>query len=161
MTSRAQALATRLEQGAAALATFAEGMTDAEWRTAKHPRDKRPFGVIVHHVASVYPLEVEVARTLAASKPVTGVTWEGIAEMNAKHHQEHGDATKQEALALLAQNSKAAADAIRAFTDAELDAAAPISLYFDAPLTAQFFLEDHAVRHSYHHLARMREALGR
>ena len=161
MSTRAHALATRLEQGAAALAAFAQTMTDEEWRTAKHHRDDRPFGVIVHHVASVYPLEVEVARMLAEGKPVTGVTWEGIAEMNAQHHREHGDATKQEALALLAKNSKAAADAIRGFTDAELDSAAPVSLYFDAPLTAQFFLEDHAVRHSFHHLARMREALAR
>jgi hypothetical protein len=44
-------------------------------------------------------------------------------------------------------------------TDAELDSAAPASLYFDAPVTAQFMLEDHAVRHSYHHLARIRAAL--
>jgi hypothetical protein len=27
------------------------------------------------------------------------------------------------------------------------------------PLTCQFFLEDHAVRHSYHHLAGIRAAL--
>ena len=161
MSSRAEALATRLEQGAAALGAFAASMTDTEWRTAKHPRDGRPFGVIVHHVATVYPLEVQLARTLAAGQPITGVTWEGIAEMNAKHAKEHGDASKEEALALLAQNSKAAADMIRQFTDAELDSAAAVSLNFNAPLTAQFFLEDHAVRHSYHHLARMREALGR
>lgn len=161
MSSRAEGLATRLEQGAAALAALAESMTDAEWRTAKHPRDGRPFGVIVHHVATVYPLEVQLARTLADGKPITGVTWEGIAEMNAKHAKEHPNVSKQEALALLAQNSKAAADAIRQFTDAELDSAAPVSLNFDAPLTAQFFLEDHAVRHSYHHLARMREVLRR
>ena len=38
--------------------------------------------------------------------------------------------------------------------------AAPISLYGNAPLTCQFVLEDHAVRHSYHHLARIRAALG-
>jgi hypothetical protein len=161
MSARAQALAARLEQGAAALTAFAESMTDAEWQTARHRRDERPFGVIVHHIASVYPIEIELARTLAAGKPITGVTWEGIAEMNAKHAKEHAHVTKQEALALLAKNSKAAADAIRKFTDAELDSAAPISLNFDAPLTAQFMLEDHAVRHSYHHLARMREALGR
>jgi hypothetical protein len=34
-----------------------------------------------------------------------------------------------------------------------------VSLYSDAPLTCQFVLEDHAVRHSYHHLARLRAAL--
>jgi len=42
-----------------------------------------------------------------------------------------------------------------------LDRAAPFSLAFGAPVTAQFVLEDHAVRHSWHHLARIREALGR
>ena len=64
--------------------------------------------------------------------------------------------TKAEALDLLRRNSAAAAAAIRTLTDDELDAAVPLSLYADAPLTCQFVLEDHAVRHSYHHLARMR-----
>jgi hypothetical protein len=36
-----------------------------------------------------------------------------------------------------------------------------VSLNSDAPLTCQFMLEDHAVRHSYHHLAKIRAALGR
>jgi hypothetical protein len=34
-----------------------------------------------------------------------------------------------------------------------------VSLNSDAPLTCQFFLEDHPVRHSYHHLAAIRRAL--
>ena len=48
-----------------------------------------------------------------------------------------------------------------AFSDGQLDQAARVSLNSDAPLTCQFMLEDHAVRHSYHHLARIRAALGR
>jgi hypothetical protein len=71
-----------------------------------------------------------------------------------------GSVTREEALALLRRNSAAAADAIRALSDEELDRAAPASLYGDAPVTSQFVLEDHAVRHSYHHLARIRGALG-
>jgi len=35
-----------------------------------------------------------------------------------------------------------------------------VSLCGDAPLTAQFFIEDHALRHSFHHLAKMRAAVG-
>ncbi len=62
-------------------------------------------------------------------------------------------------MALLEQNSAAAAEAIRALSDEELDRVATISLYGDAPLTCQFMLEDHAVRHSYHHLARIQAAL--
>jgi hypothetical protein len=65
------------------------------------------------------------------------------------------------AFALLATNSAAAAAAVRALSDDKLDRAAPVSLNSGAPLTCQFILEDHAVRHSYHHLARIRAALGR
>jgi hypothetical protein len=67
--------------------------------------------------------------------------------------------TKEAALDLLRRNSAAAAAAIRVLSDAELDKAAPVSLNADAPLTCQFFIEDHALRHSYHHLAKIRGAI--
>jgi len=69
--------------------------------------------------------------------------------------------TKEAALALLRDNSREAAAAVRGFTDEELDQAAPFSLSFGAPVTAQFVIEDHALRHSWHHLAQMRKALRR
>ena len=84
---------------------------------------------------------------------------EDIHEMNAKHAVEHASVSKEAALQLLRENSAAAAAAIRALTDAQLAQAAAVSLYADAPLTCQFVLEDHAVRHSYHHLAGIRRAL--
>jgi uncharacterized damage-inducible protein DinB len=157
-SARANALADRLEEGARRLIAFATGLTDAEWRS-RTPRDGRTIGVIVHHVATVYPLEIQLAQTVAAGTPVTGVTMDGINEMNARHATENSAVTKEEALDLLRRNSAAAAAAIRAFSDEQLGEAAPVSLYADAPLTCQFVLEDHAVRHSYHHLARLRRAL--
>ena len=138
---------------------FASALTDAEWQT-RLPKDGRKIGVVVHHVASMYPLEIQLAQTLAGGKPVTGVTWDDVHEMNAGHAKEYDAVTKEAALDLLRRNSAAAAAAIRALSDEELDRAAPVSLYSDAPLTCQFMLEDHAVRHSYHHLARIRAALG-
>jgi hypothetical protein len=154
-------LAQRLEEGARALAAFASTLTDAEWRTPFGTTDRRTIGVIVHHVASIYPLEIQLAQVLATGKPVTGVTWDAVAEVNGAHAKENDGATKGAALELLARNSAAAAAAIRALSDEDLAKAAPVSLYGDAPLTCQFFLEDHAVRHSYHHLSRIRKALGR
>jgi len=158
MNKRSQALANRLEQGAKALAAFAGTLTEAEWQT-RIPQDGRKAGVIVHHVASVYPLEIQLAQTLAAGKAIEGVTWNAVHEMNAGHAKENDAVTKQDALELLRQNSQAAVAAIRALSDEDLDQAAPLSLNADAPLTCQFMLEDHAVRHSYHHLARLRAAL--
>lgn len=158
MSQRTNALADRLEQGARALAAFASALTNAEWQT-RIPKDGRKVGVIVHHVASVYPLEIQLAQTVAEGKPVAGVTWDAVNEMNAGHAKEHAAVTKEAALDLLMRNSTAAAAAIRALSDEELDQAAPVSLNSDAPMTCQFILEDHAVRHSYHHLARIRAAL--
>jgi hypothetical protein len=155
---RTNALAERLEEGARALADLASGLTDAAWQTPI-PKDGRKVGVVVHHVAFMYPLEIQLAEALAAGKPIEGVTWDAVHEINAKHAKENDAVTKDAALDLLRRNSASAAAAIRALTDEQLDRAAPVSLNADAPLTCQFFLEDHAVRHSYHHLARIRTAL--
>jgi hypothetical protein len=158
MTTRSDALATRLEDGARALATLAESLTPAQWQT-RLPKDGRKVGVVVHHVANMYPLEIQLAQTLAGGQPIAGVTWAAVNELNAGHAAEQAGVTKEAALELLRTSSAAAAAAIRALSDEQLDRAAPISLNDDAPLTCQFFLEDHAVRHSYHHLAGIRAAL--
>jgi hypothetical protein len=157
-SARANALAERLERGAEALAILAASLTEAEWKTPI-PHDTRPIGVVVHHVGTMYPLEIELAQVLASGKPVVGVTWANVHEINAAHAKAHADVTKSEALQLLRKNSTLAAAAIRALSDEELDRAAPASLYGNAPITCQFMLEDHAVRHSYHHLAKIRETL--
>lgn len=163
MGRRAEALADRIEEGAAGLASFVEGLSDAEWRTpmSGDGKDRRLVGVIVHHVASAYPIEVDLARAIGGGKAVTDVTWDAVGDMNAKHAADQADVTRAAALDLLRRNSRQAADAVRAFTDEELDRAAPFSLSFGAPMTAQFVLEDHAVRHSWHHLWRIRKALNR
>lgn len=159
MGKRADALADRIEQGTRTLAAYAEALSDEQWRKVVPP-DGRTVGVIVHHVASVYPLEIQLASTLAAGQPITGVTWDAVARMNAQHAKEHASVAKPEALGLLRKNGKAAADGVRALPDEALDRAAPVSLNADAPLTAQFFIEDHALRHSFHHLAKIRAVLG-
>jgi len=161
MARRAELLADRLEEGVSGLAAFAEGLSEAEWRTPVSASDRRSVGVIVHHIASLYPVEMDLARAIASGKAVTDVTWEAVAEMNAKHAGDQAGVTKAAALELLRRNSRQAAAAVRAFTDDELDRAAPFSLAFGAPVTAQFVIEDHPLRHSWHHLARIRKALGR
>jgi uncharacterized damage-inducible protein DinB len=160
MSRRAQLLGDRIEQGAQALAAFAESLSDAEWH-ARVPGDGRSVGVLVHHVAAVYPIEIELALTVAGGRSVDGITYEIVAKMNADHASKHASVGKAETLDVLRRNAKAAADAVRALTDDELDHAEPVSLNGGAPLTAQFLIEDHALRHSFHHLARIRSAIGR
>ena len=158
MNSRSNALAERLELGAEALDAFASALTEAEWNT-RLPKDGRKIGVVVHHVATMYPLEIQLAQALAGGESGGRSHLGLVHEINAKHAREYDSVSKSEALELLQRNSSAAAAAIRALSDEELDRAAPMSLNADAPLTCQFMLEDHAVRHSYHHLERIRAAL--
>lgn len=160
MNDRAYALADRLERGAEALATFADTLSDTQWKV-RLPGDGRTIGVVVHHVATVYPVEIGLAQTLANGHAITGVTWDVIHEMNASHARENTGVTKEETLALLRDTSAAAARAVRTLRDDQLDRASMVSLYADAPLTCQFMLEDHVVRHSYHHLAAIRAAVAR
>jgi hypothetical protein len=162
MSARSEALAKRIEQGAAQLAAYAENLSDAEWKTPVAPaRDGRPVNVIVHHVASVYPVEVQLAQAIGSGKSMSDVTWDVVNKMNAGHASESANVSKGETLDLLRKNSSEAANAIRSMTDEQLDTAASFGLSFDAPVTAQFVIEDHALRHSWHHLARIRETLGK
>ena len=155
---RANALADSLILGAKELAKFVDGLSDSEWNKPVKG-DGRTIGVVVHHVASVYPIEVELAQILGKGNPITEVTKEAIDTMNAEHALENNQADRQITLDLLRTNSENAATSIREFTNEELDNSAPVSLYYDAPLTAQFFIEDHALRHSFHHLGKIKASL--
>ncbi len=158
MKNRSESLAAVLETGASALLELATGLTDAEWQT-RIPKDGRKIGVVVHHVGSMYPLEIQLAQKLAAGGELTDVTWDAVHAINAAHSKENDAVTKEDAIAFLRRNAAAAAAAVRAMTDEELDKVAPNSLYGGAPLSCQFMLEDHAVRHSFHHAAKIRAAL--
>ena len=162
MSPRAEALAARIEQGAAGLAAYVEKLSDSEWKTPINAeRDGRPLNVVVHHVASVYPVEIQLAQAVGSGKDMSEVTWDVVKNMNADHATTNASISKADALALLKKNSSEAAAAVRSMTDEQLDTAAPFGLSFNAPVTAQFVLEDHAVRHSWHHLARIKETLGK
>jgi hypothetical protein len=159
-SAMAEALARRLEAGIDAMIAFANTLTEKQWQTPI-PKDGRTVGVVVHHVASVFPIEIELAQRLARGQAITGVTWDDVHDMNAGHARDNATVTKEQAIEALREKSAVAAAAIRALTDEELATAATNSLYADAPLTCQHMLEDHAVRHSYHHLAKIRAAVTR
>src|SRR4051812_6237799 len=98
-TTRANDLALRLEQGAAALASLARGFTDIAWGT-RMPHDGRTFGVIVHHVASMYVIEMQLAGLAASGTPIEDVTIAAVDQINARHAAEFGGVTKAVALEL-------------------------------------------------------------
>ena len=156
--SRSEQLAERILSGAQTLHNLASTLTEEQWNSPVIG-DGRPIGVVIHHVASSYPMEIELAQLLANGKAITGATMEVVDQINAEHAEQFAEIQLDETLQLLQTNSLKAANVVRGFSTAELDSAAPVSLNADAPLTCQFFIEDHALRHSYHHLAKIKASL--
>jgi len=50
---------------------------------------------VVHHVASVFPIEIQLAQQLAKGQAIAGVSWDDVHAMNAKHAQELRDALQE------------------------------------------------------------------
>ena len=124
MSQRARALADRIEEGAAGLAAYVEGLSEAEWRAplSEKGTDRRSIGVIVHHVASVYPIEVDLARAIASGKAVTDEHWEVVAEVERQSRQGAVRSSKVGGAGTSkAEQPRGGPAAVRTFTDEELD----------------------------------------
>merc|ERR1711920_986800 len=104
-------------------------------------------------------IEVELAQRLACGQDIIEATKEGIDQMNAEHAIQNANVEKDITLKLLVKNSQIAAESVSQFSDDELDSSGKVSLNANAPLTAQFFIEDHALRHSFHHLAKIKATI--
>ena len=155
MSIRANQLANRIEDGVDQLLAFAEKLSEAEWQTMS-PSEERSIGVLIHHVASSFPVEVNLIQALASGEAIEGVTRDMVDQMNAEHAGAQESCPKAEALELLRQNGALAASAVRVLSDEQLDRVSPVSLHWDAPLSTQYFIEEHPISHSYAHLTSIR-----
>src|SRR3954453_20711421 len=108
MNNRSEDFGSRLELGAEALGPFAATPTKTDWQT-RVPNDGRTIGVVAHHVASMYPIEMQLVRLLAAGQPITEVTWDGIQAINRGNAKENEPVTKHAALPIFANNRAIAA----------------------------------------------------
>jgi hypothetical protein len=159
MTTRAEQLAQRVEQGAHDLIAAVQHLSEEQWRTPCGD-ENRSLGVLVHHVGAMYPLEADVVRTLAAEGGMPGLGWEAVNGINADHATTNADVDPATAMHLVHQNSALAAEVVRNLTDEQLDRVAPNGLHWSAPLTVQFFVEQHPIAHPYIHLESITTALG-
>ena len=108
VSQRANALATRLEQGAARFAALAgkhaHGSGVALARPEGRPQDRRPRAPRRDDVSA---FEIQLAQLLAGGNPIEGVTWEVVHAMNFRHvAAEHDAVTKEAALDLLQRQQR-------------------------------------------------------
>ena len=158
MSTRAEELARRIEQGAEDLISAVEGLSDAEWTTLC-PDEQRTVGVLVYHVGAAYPDEAEIITALASEGGIPDLTWDEVTQGNSEEASNNEDVDKAMAIAHVRETVATAAAAVRRLSDAELDRVSPNGLTWGAPLTVQFFVEHHPIAHPYMHLESIRAAL--
>ena len=120
MATRAEILAQRVEQGAQNYLAAVEGLSPDQWKTLCR-NEQRTVGVLVHHVGTMYPLEADVVRTLAADGSMPGLDWDAVDGINAEHATANADVDMETAIALVRTNVGIAAEAVRNLTDEQLD----------------------------------------
>src|SRR5262245_15688939 len=119
MSARGETLAKQFEAKAAEMTGVLEKLTDADWK--KVTAEKWSVGVTAHHVANSHEGIAGLLKTIASGQTVPPFTMAMLDEMNAKHAKDHANCTRSETLALHKKNAAAAAAAVRALSDAELD----------------------------------------
>ena len=85
MGTRAEHLADRILQGAQELKAYVEGISNEQWK-AMSEHEARSVGVLVHHVAAAYMVELDIINGMAnGDGGLSGVTWDMVNHMNAEH----------------------------------------------------------------------------
>lgn len=158
MSARAESLAKQFETKAAEMTGVIAKLSDADW-TKTTAAEQWPVGVTAHHIASGHEGILRLVKTIAAGQSIPNFTMAMLDEMNAKHAREHAGCTKAETLALHEKGAAAAAVAVRALSDAELDRSGTV-LTGAPPMTTQQVIEGILINHIADHLGSIRKTVG-
>jgi hypothetical protein len=126
--SRAEALAADLVSSYTRFAEYLEGLSAEQWRrpAVNHPEvvmgedEKRPVGVLAHHVGDTIPMFAERARRIAEGDPMDPITTAEMDAANARHAAANARPDQAETVAMIRDNLGRAADMIQRLSDADL-----------------------------------------
>jgi DinB superfamily len=131
--SRAEELADELVAAGEAFADYVAGLSSEEWQTVavNHPDiavgddERRPVGVVAHHVGDTLPMLTEIVRRRAAGEAMVRMTQADIDAINARHAAGNESPDQAETVAMIRDNAARAAELVRGLTDEQLDRAGP------------------------------------
>ncbi len=155
---RAAALADQYIQANADLLALVEAATPAQWRTMC-VNEGRTVGVMVHHLAVSAVTITGLVNMVAHERPLPPLTQEIIDHNNARHAETYAEVGPGETLTLLRQNTTAAADSIRALTDAQLNTVVAVPAFSLAAASAGQLIEFLLIGHTLGHLASIETAI--
>jgi hypothetical protein len=125
--TRSAEFAERFEAAQEEFIRLIESLDDERWnrvganfpQRANEEDEKRPVGVIAHHVAVSGPFILERIQLMVAGKPLPSTG--DFREQNARHAARHEKVTRDEVLKTLRQTKTEIARAVRAIPDDALD----------------------------------------
>lgn len=120
MSSRAKALAQRVEQANADLLATIEASSSEQW-TAKCADGEWTQGFAGYHAAASIGNITGMVRAMASGEAFPPVTFAQIDDQNAAFHEEHSGCTRAEALDVARANSPTAVAMVAGLSDPELD----------------------------------------
>jgi hypothetical protein len=158
MSARAEALAKQFEARAAEMTATLEKLNDADWKKIT-AAEKWSVGVTAHHVAGSHEAIAGILKAVASGQTLPEFTMAMLDDMNATHAREHANCTRADTLALHKKGVAAAAAAVRALSDAELDRSGKVLK--EAPvMTAQQIVEGILINHIDDHLKSIHATVG-
>lgn len=158
MGARAEALAKEYEAKAAEVTAVLERLSDADWKKVT-AGEKWTVGVVAHHIAGAHEAIAGLLKAVAGGQKSTSLTLDMLHDMNAKHAQDFANCTRAETLALHRRGVAAAAGAVRALSDAELDQTGAV-LSGAPPMSTQQAIQGILINHMNDHLASIRTTAG-
>jgi hypothetical protein len=162
--SRAEALAADLVSSYTRFAEYLEGLSAEQWRkpAVNHPEvvmggdEKRPVGVVAHHVGDTIPMFAERARRIAEGDPMDPITTAEMDAANARHAAANARPDQAETVAMIRDNLGRAADMIRSLSDDDLGRAGAGAL---SKFTAEQLIRRVLIGHVTMHEGSIRAAL--
>ena len=149
MTTRAEDLATKVEQSFKDLLAAVETTTLEQW-VAPCSDGEWTQGFAAFHVASNIERITQTVKSVADGQPFPMITMQEIDAGNAEQAKEHANCTKAETIDLIKNSAPAAATTVRSLSDAQLDR--KVKLMESMPevtveMFAQMGLAGHAAAH--------------
>jgi hypothetical protein len=127
--SRAEELAADLTNAYAAFADYAAKLSPEEWRmvAVNHPQlvlgedERRPVGVVAHHLGETVPLFTERGLQLARGEQLEPLTLGEMDNANDRHAAVNPAPDQMETIAMIRDNADRAAALIRSLSDDDLE----------------------------------------
>jgi uncharacterized protein (TIGR03083 family) len=119
MAAKAEALAKQFEAKVQEATAVLERLSDADWKKTTSA-EKWTVAVVAHHLAGAHEGIAGILKSVASGQSMGNFTMEMLHDMNAKHAQEHANATRADTVALHKKSAAAAATILRGLSDADL-----------------------------------------